>query len=307
MPDANGEPTTKENIFIKKGESALRIWKPYEVTYVEVPQEDGKTRLAILSHLPKEAREKAKEENWKTRKSVKFQLVPVFDISQTTASPEAYPKFFGFGGSTYRDAEEQFRAVKNYAENTLNCPVTVEDLGSRKTSVRGFFVPDDNRIVISDMLSGDAKLSTLIHEVGHAELHGDNAENAKKSEAQIELEADMYSLMIESRLGIEPTEARCRHLGTHYEMYLEEIKAKLPEGETLDLNSDMEVLENVTKRYTERSALIDEYLSRQESIDAQMAAIERGGSVQTSKQSQTSVESDKPLTVADAPTFAAKI
>ena len=118
----------------------------------------------------------------------------------------------------------------------------------------------------------------------------------------------MYSLMIESRLGIEPTEARCRHLGTHYEMYLKEVEAKLPEGEKLDLNSDMEVLENVTKRYTERSALIDEYLSRQTSIDAQMAALDRGGESQTSKQSQTSVESDKPKSVADStPGFGAKL
>ena len=271
MPDKNGKAQTNEKIYIKKGERALRIWKPYEITYVYVPQDNGRTIPMPFSHLPKEQQERAKTEGWKLSKSVKFTLVPVFDITQTTALPEVYPKAFGFGGNTYGNAEEIFRGIKNYSENVLNCPVDIGDLRERKTSVRGFFIPDENRIVISDMLSGDGKVSTLIHEVGHAELHRDSAANLKKSTAQIELEADMYSLMIESKLGIEPTEARITHLGAHYEAYMQELQDKLPEGKSLDLNSDMEVLDNVLHRYSDQEALIEEYIVRQSSIDAQLA------------------------------------
>ncbi len=271
MPDENGVPRTQEKIYINKGEKALRIWKPYEVKYVAVPREGQPPELTEYAKLPKELKQRAEAEKWAVKTQVKFRLVPVFDIVQTTAPPEAYPKTFGFGGNVNRDAEQQYLAVKQYAEDVLGCPVSIADLGERKATVRGFFRPDANEIVLSDMLSGDGKLSTLIHEVGHAELHGDMVSNRHKSTAQIELEADMYALMIEAKLGIQPTEARCRHLGAHYEAYMQELAAKLPEGQTLDLNADIDAMNNVLHRYTEQSPLIERYLDRQLSKEAQVA------------------------------------
>ena len=272
MPDENGVPRTQEKIYINKGEKALRIWKPYDVKYVAVPREGQPPELTEYAKLPKELKQRAEAEKWAVKTQVKFRLVPVFDIAQTTAPPEAYPKTFGFGGNVNRDAEQQYLAVKQYAEDVLGCPVSIADLGERKATVRGFFRPDANEIVLSDMLSGDGKLSTLIHEVGHAELHGDMVSNRHKSTAQIELEADMYALMIEAKLGIKPTEARCRHLGAHYEAYMQELAAKLPEGQTLDLNADIDAMNNVLHRYTEQSPLIERYLDRQLSREAQVAA-----------------------------------
>ena len=38
LPDKNGKPTVSEKIFIKKGERALRIWKPYDVKYTIMPE-----------------------------------------------------------------------------------------------------------------------------------------------------------------------------------------------------------------------------------------------------------------------------
>ena len=258
LPDKNGKPTVSEKIFIKKGERALRIWKPYDVKYTIMP--DGTEKRSAW--LTKSERELAKAENWKTLTRQYFTLVPVFDITQTTASPDVYPKLLGLGGTKGTSADKSFTAMKNYAENVLNCPVTVCDFEERKASVRGSFYPDLNEIRISDMLEGENKLSTLIHEIGHASLHADSYANVSKSTAQIELEADMYALMIERRLGIEPTDARCRHLKAHYDMYLAETKAT-------DINADTTLFNNVIDRFREQVPLIDAYVDNINVAEAQ--------------------------------------
>ena len=249
LPDKDGKPTVSEKIFIKKGERALHIWKPYDVKYTVMP--DGSEKRSAW--LTKSEREQAKIEKWKEVTRKYFILVPVFDITQTTASPDVYPKLCGLGGTKGTSADARFNALKNYCENVLNCPVKVRDFGERKATVRGSFYPDLNEIHISDMLEGENKLSTFIHELGHATLHADSYKNASKSTAQIELEADMYALMIERRLGIEPTDARCRHLKAHYDEYIAETKAT-------DINADTELFNNVINRYREQIPLIDAYV-----------------------------------------------
>ena len=249
LPDKNGKPTVSEKIFIKKGERALRIWKPYDVKYTVMP--DGTEKRSAW--LTKSEREQAKAEKWKELTKKYFTLVPVFDITQTTASPDVYPKLCGLGGTKGTSADARFNALKNYCENVLNCPITIRDFGERKATVRGSFYPDLNEIHISDMLEGENKLSTFIHELGHATLHADSYKNASKSTAQIELEADMYALMIERRLGIEPSDARCRHLKAHYDEYIAEIKST-------DINADTELFNSVIDRYREQIPLIDAYV-----------------------------------------------
>ena len=249
LPDKNGNPTVSEKIFIKKGERALRIWKPYDVKYTVMP--DGTEKRSAW--LTKSEREQAKAEKWKELTRKYFTLVPVFDITQTTASPDVYPKLCGLGGVKGTTADMRFEALKNYCENVLNCPVKVRDFGERKATVRGSFYPDLNEIHISDMLEGENKLSTFIHELGHATLHADSYKNASKSTARIEVEADIYSFIIECRLGIEPTDARCRHLKTHYDQYLAEINAT-------DINADNEIFNSVIDCVREQIPLIDAYV-----------------------------------------------
>lgn len=249
LPGKDGKPTVSEKIFIKKGERALRIWKPYDVKYTVMP--DGTEKRSAW--LTKSEREQAKAEKWKELTRKYFTLVPVFDITQTTASPDVYPKLCGLGGTKGTSADARFNALKNYCENVLNCPVKIRDFGERKATVRGSYYPDLNEIHISDMLEGENKLSTFIHELGHATLHADSYKNATKSEACIETAADMYAFLIEYKLGIEPTDARCRHLKAHYDEYLKEIKAT-------DINADNELFNDVIDHFREQIPLIDAYV-----------------------------------------------
>ena len=249
LPGKDGKPTVSEKIFIKKGERALRIWKPYDVKYTVLP--DGTEKRSAW--LTKSEREQAKVEKWKELTRKYFTLVPVFDITQTTASPDVYPKLCGLGGTKGTSADARFNALKNYCENVLNCPVKIRDFGERKATVRGSYYPNLNEIHISDMLEGENKLSTFIHELGHATLHADSYKNATKSEACIETAADMYAFLIEYKLGIEPTDARCRHLKAHYDEYLKEIKAT-------DINADNELFNDVIDHFREQIPLINAYV-----------------------------------------------
>ena len=258
LPDKDGKPTISEKIFIKKGEHALRIWKPYDVKYTVMP--DGTEKRSAW--LTKSERELAKAEKWKELKRTFFTLVPVFDITQTTASPDVYPKICGLGGIADATSEKIFKGISDYCKYELNCPVIVRDFGERKATVRGLYYPDCNEIHISDMLEGENKRSTALHEAGHAILRLYNYLNQNDSVALSELKADMIAIMLESAVGIKPTDARCEHLKAHYDKYLAERNVS-------DISADDEVFNDVIKICREQMPTIIEYINNSMLTQAQ--------------------------------------
>ena len=267
IPDKNGVPLTDKDCSVKKGERAIYIYGFRSTEYVVDP--DTGRELAVR-HLSDKMAARARAEGWEKRTRTYYPLVPVFDISQTNTPPEVYPAVMGFGGTENRDADAQFRAAKNYAENVLGCSVEICDMGERKATVRGNFTPSENAIRISSMLSGDGALSTLLHEIGHAELHADEEYLKDKPLSQIELEADMLAIMYEDHLGIAQTDARKAHLHSHYTRYLEQLRAE--QGEGYDLLGKDSPFEHVVAKYQERIELFDEFQRLQEDFDLEAKA-----------------------------------
>lgn len=270
MPDKTGTPQTNKKILIKKGEKALYIWAPTAQKCVWHPDFRRYFPFATLSDA---AKERAQKEKWDVRSAKYYVSVPVFDIGQTNCPPELYPKGLGFVGKDGENVQTAYDALCNYLSNELHCPVNVGDIGRAKSDVRGFYSPQKNAIYISNMLSGDELLSTLIHEAGHAELHK-NLNNIHRSTAQSELEADMYSLMLQHKLGVPVTDSRKAHLVEHYNKYIKELEKNLPKGEALDINADCEPFNTVIRRFNEKSPILDDYLQRQPSIKEQYDAIQ---------------------------------
>ena len=267
IPDKNGVPLTDKDCSVKKGERAIYIYGYRSTEYVVDP--DTGRELAVR-HLSDKLAARARDEGWEKRTRTYYPIVPVFDISQTNTPPEVYPAVMGFGGTENRDADAQFRAAKNYAENVLGCSVEICDMGERKATVRGNFTPSENAIRISSMLSGDGALSTLLHEIGHAELHADEEYLKDKPLSQIELEADMLAIMYEDHLGIAQTDARKAHLHSHYTRYLEQLRAE--QGEGYDLLGKDSPFEHVVAKYQERIELFDEFQRLQEDFDLEAKA-----------------------------------
>lgn len=265
LPDKDGEPLSDKPIWVKKGEHALRVWCPTVRTCVVDPETN---EWIAVSHLSDETREKATAENWERKEIHGFTLVPVFDVGQTECPQKLYPKLLGYGTDS-PDAETAFRAACTYARDVLQCEV-VESADLRSSSVHGYFQPESNRIVLSDLLRGESRTSTLLHEIGHAELHRDPSA-LNLTTAQRELEADMYALMLEQLAGVTTTDARKRHLASHYNAYFAQVKSKLQEtGEALTLGSDSEPFTHVLDRYREQSPLLERFLAEAQDIQRQL-------------------------------------
>ena len=253
LPDESGVKLSETPILIKKWERALRIWAPTDRKYVLDPD---KQRWIAFSYLSERLQKRAAAESWETRTRTDFVLVPVFDVSQTETPRELYPKLLAPG---YADvsADIRYNAIKSYAENELHCRVIVGDMGAMENAAFGYFSPDRNEIHISSRIEGNAKLSTLIHELGHAELHA--AADPAKSTAQIELEADMYAILVQEKMGVPLTDERKSHLARHYTEYLEEVKSAQPDIQ-LDLKSDSAPFDSVLRRYGDQADKLDEYV-----------------------------------------------
>lgn len=283
MPDKNGKPLTDKKILIKKGEKAIYVWAPIEVKCVFHPSFGKYFEYSFLSD---DTKKQADNEKWDVKYAKKFIIVPVFDIGQTNCPRELYPKLFGFIGNESKRVSTMYDALCNYLKNELHCSVEVCDIGKMKSSVRGYYSPNTNSIRLSDMLSGDELLSTLIHEAGHAELH--NALLTPRSTCQKELEADMYSLMLQYKFEIPVTDSRKAHLVKHYEEYSEELNKKLPADQAQDVNADCEAFDTVISRYQKQAPIIEEYINRQTSINMQYEAIAEDKSQNVKQTEQTS-------------------
>jgi len=240
LPDGAGEPLSKKPIYIKKGEKAMYIWCPVTVNYYS---KDGQNWKNIYQ-LPEEAQKSIREhpEQWKMQKALRFKLGPVFDVGQTECPKELIPKIMGIGIADITSAQI-YHTMCNYCENILHIKVEERDLGS--ITLRGKYNPFSNSIEINNYIEDTQKLSTLIHEIGHSQLHSLSQNNVDKTTVQKELEADMYSLMLEKLCGIETTDARKAHLADHYNVFIS-LQEKLPKDKRITVD---QVFDAVFSRY----------------------------------------------------------
>lgn len=253
-PDKNGNRLTDEKILIRKGERALYIWAPTETLEVNVP-EKGWTEKKRLANSE---RKQAADELWEVRKGLRYILVPVFDIGQTTAPRELYPKLCSLGNES-RDADLMCERIICYAETELGCRCFIKDEINALATARGYFDHVANEIHISKMLAGKERLSTLLHELAHAEMHSlEMSVPRGSSEAQVELEADMYSIMLCDRFGLEITSSRLRHLQGAYHKYFSEIFDN--NGQLLS-GKDTEPFDTVIQHYRKTAPTIARYIN----------------------------------------------
>ncbi len=253
-PDKHGTRLTDQKILIRKGERALYIWCPTETLEVNVPGKGWTEKKRLTSS----ERKQALDELWEARKGLRYILVPVFDIGQTTAPRELYPKLCGLGEES-RNADLICERVVGYAETELGCRCFMQDDVNALATARGYFDPTLNEIHISKMLAGKERLSTLLHELAHAEMHSlEIADSRGNSEAQKELEADMLSIMLCDRFGLDITSSRLRHLQGAYNKYFSEI---LDNNGQLVPGKDTEPFDTVIQHYRKTAPTIARYIN----------------------------------------------
>lgn len=221
----------KMGFSVKKGEKGIRILQPNPQTYF-------KTKAGETKRLTDATTEEKKALNRKELKQhtvTYYKLTSVFELSQTTAGPEDYPKLFPNRpcSSEIKDPQllkELDLGLRQVADK-LNVPINnrenslfhIQELGSAK----GAFITNNHgqkEIFLSHRLSEEERIPTLIHELAHAALHDPKnlpdkgywtTENVKSDGASIkDLQAEMVSYVVTKHYGIDTSEEAIRYMAS---------------------------------------------------------------------------------------------
>ena len=213
----------QEGYSVRKGQKGLYILVPYKKKYAEINGELMRIDLirdkALLAGI--------KQGRYPIRERVTgYGHGSVFDISQTTCPPEDYPKYYSMGFSDARYDDFSI-GLAEYAERELMTDVKYVDLQS--IALRGQNLVGRNEIRINELLKGEERLSTLIHEIGHQLMHQDLATVDVSKTNRIEFEADAFSIMLEAYFDMPLTDARKRHIAANYRSMVHDLQDKEPD------------------------------------------------------------------------------
>ena len=160
---------------VRKGERAIKILAPCPHKQIKsVEREDG-------------SREE-KEIRWTS-----YRAVNVFDVSQTEGAelPSIVSKLSG-GVDTFPDTFNRLCGVSPV-------PVAYENIDH----ANGYFSTTENRIAIKAGMSEQQTLKTLVHEIAHAMLHGEDGEQKEAGRRTREVQAESVAYIVCSALGLD--------------------------------------------------------------------------------------------------------
>ena len=198
---------------VRRGEHGLDVFVPVHITYVK---DNGQwRRLQDIKGTPlfKDYKEGRLEE----KKQLSFKIGKTYDISQTTCPLERYPDFMMLGYKSDMH-KEIIEGLVVFNRKYLDTDVNFKNLNS--VTLKGYNAVGQHQIFINDFFGDNEQLSTLIHETGHQILHQES--QGEKSLAQIEFEADAFSIICNNCFGLDVEESRKKHLVSHgKQMFLE--------------------------------------------------------------------------------------
>ncbi|EHK4067245.1 hypothetical protein JMY23_002367 [Listeria monocytogenes] len=195
------------------GEKGIRIFKPREIIYY---QKDNRGHL--VSKATKEDAQAIKAGHLQTQKIVDFTMTTVFDISMTNASPEDVPELLpnkheNFANEGY--LSEIYEALAYVGEERGISINNAADFGIKIGLAKGMFIKDvagEKYIAMNPTNTESENVAVLIHELAHAELHGNNviAMDVDKEEYQ----AEMAVYVVAKHFGIDTEASSMRYIAS---------------------------------------------------------------------------------------------
>lgn len=266
----------KMGFSVKKGEKGIRILQPNPQTYFKTKA--GETKR--LNDATPDEKKALDRKELKQHTVTYYKLTSVFDISQTTAGPEDYPKLFPNRPFSFEIKDPQLLKELDLGlrqiANKLNVPINdrenslfhIQELGSAK----GAFISDNQgqkEIFLSHRLSEEERIPTLIHELAHAALHDPKnlsdqgywtTENVNSDGASIkELQAEMVSYVVTKHYGIDTSEEAIHYMAS-WTKHLSTLEEKEEPAQLLIL----EDIQRTAKQFVETiEASLSQNLSRE--------------------------------------------
>ncbi len=225
---------------VKKGAKALKIWVPYQVK-TKIPENQKE-----LNFSPSE-----NEMDQKEITVTRFKLGNVFDVSQTEGKelPKAIHELTG----SVKDYEDLYRAAKAVSMDN-QVPISFEEI--KRENTRGYYSPNENRIVISKKLKGEEHiLKTIFHEMAHSDLHkGSNAQYGDDQYCKQELQAESVAYVVASHFGFDTSSYSFGYLAiwskdkNGFEDMVEQLQVVQKEAKSLidRMDAKLELVKNKT-------------------------------------------------------------
>ncbi len=207
---AGAKKFKEAGFFIRKGEKAIRVLAP--TTYKCFINEQGRSQS--LSKATKLQKEKILKGELKTEERRAFKNVPVFDISQTTATADDLPKIFpnrpyNFDLTTATNTKLLYQSLETYA---LSEGLTIIDdlttvtpvLGTAKGAY-GQGIDGSEMLFMNPRFTQAEQVPTMIHELAHAMLHSKTS-NSTYSSSVKEFQAELAAYIVAHHYGIDTKE-----------------------------------------------------------------------------------------------------
>ncbi|MBA1392821.1 ImmA/IrrE family metallo-endopeptidase, partial [Lactobacillus sp. XV13L] len=206
---------------VQKGEKGIKVLVPVKVTYFK-RQDKDKIQLVSLSQATKEEKQQIKEGKIETKAVRRFKLGTVFEALQTNMPKEKYPELypnrhFDFDVTDPQKAQKLEKGLSTIAQNLgveIRQDLTPEQFSNAKQlgNAKGAFIPDLNIIVLNPKNTSTEKLTTLIHELGHAAMHSKNSEMKDVSSPIKELQAELTSYSVAKSFGIDTSKKAIKYI-----------------------------------------------------------------------------------------------
>ena len=207
---AGAKKFKEAGFFIRKGEKAIRVLAP--TTYKCFINEQGRSQS--LSKATKQQKEKILKGELKAEERRAFKNVPVFDISQTTATADDLPKIFpnrpyNFDLTKATNTKLLYQSLETYA---LSEGLTIIDdlttvtpvLGTAKGAY-GQGIDGSEMLFMNPRFTQAEQVPTMIHELAHAKLHSKTS-NSNYSSSVKEFQAELAAYIVAHHYGIDTKE-----------------------------------------------------------------------------------------------------
>lgn len=149
-------------------------------------------RIEILVPIIK--KEKDTESDEINDKCIGFLSRKVFDVTQTDGKPLEYKN------NSKDDNTFSYETLRDKLADKFKITIKEDITGN----ARGFFSRTAKEIYVSSMSNNVDKIKTLLHEVGHALLHGDDLLSADGLRRDCkEVEAELTSVLVCESIGVK--------------------------------------------------------------------------------------------------------
>src|SRR5699024_8683329 len=189
---------------VHENEKPLKVLAPVFKKYTI----DDDKKWIPLDRPNKDQQEKIDSGEYKVkRKLAYYRFAEVYDIGQTDAKPEDYPKMFPnrpyqFDENKMNEKYPKLKdAIKSFAEKEgyqLHDEADTNRLGKAK----GMYAPATHSVYMRPHLSDGEYLSTLNHEIAHGQLH----KSSQLDRPTKELEEEMTAYVTNKHFNLDTSE-----------------------------------------------------------------------------------------------------